>query len=217
MKVVAKLFAIAAITLSCAAHAADTVPRKEVTLDTGKGGIKFTVSVPDFADGPYDFGKNPNPKVTNVTKNFMYGEVMYNAALGESGVIVYQASLARTLVLNKGDQAITAEHLASEMIKQAGFEGRATTIDCPPAPIQGASMACYKMSGDAVFDGKAKPEKRANVIVAVAFDNNKQGYTLMGTVVERSVEKFNADPDAFVIKAGKALTNVWKNSTVKLN
>ena len=215
MNLIAKLIAIAAVALSCAAQAA--APRKEVVLDTGKGGIKLTVSVPEFADGPYDFGKNPNPKVKNVTKNFMYGEVMYNAAVGESGVAIYQANLARTIVLNKGEQPITAEHLAKEMIKQAGFEGRAVKIDCPPAPIEGATIVCYKMTGDAIFEGKAKDRKYAAVVAAVSFDNDRQGYTLTGTVVERDVTKFNSDTAQFEKLARKGLGDIWKNHQISFN
>ena len=74
MKLIAKfLAAIALLAGLNNAFAADG--RKEVVLDMGKGAFKLTVSVPGFADGPYDFGKNPGIG-SKMTGQFQHQEVM---------------------------------------------------------------------------------------------------------------------------------------------
>lgn len=188
---------------------------KTVVLDTGKRGTRLTVSVPDFADGPYDFSKNPGVgKADDGIWN--HQTVMFNAALGESGVVVYMATLDR-IDPAKTKKRLTTEYLAQARIDASGFSGRATQINCPPAPIEGAKTACYKMSGDSIFDGKALPEKAAQVLAVVSFANDTQGYTLMGTVVERNVAKFNADPATVETRASKSLSFIWKNLQFQAN
>lgn len=207
MKQFAKLFAVAALAFGLTAvHAEGGM--KTAILDTGKGGTRIVVSVPDFADGPYDFAKNSGlGKSADDVWN--HQEVMWNAALGESGVVVYKATLDR-INPAKTKKRFTTEYLAQARIDAAGFTGRAEPINCPPAPIEEAKTACFKMSGDAIFDGKPMKEKFAEVLAVVSFANDTQGYTLMGMVAERNVGKFNADPAAIETKAGKALSTVWK-------
>lgn len=214
MKLVAKLFAVAALAASIAAHADGE--RKEATIDFGKGAFKLIVSVPDFADGPYDFAKNKGPRINgDKSQGVMYGEVMFNAAIGESGVVVYQANAVSRSKINTAAKGEFVETLAQSMIKDRGFEGRAQKIACPPAPMEGAKMACYKMSGDAIFDGKVRKEKSAAVIAAVSFANDTMGYTLMGTVAERDAVKFNADQAKYEKMAKNAVGDLWKNHSIK--
>ena len=216
MKVVSKLFAIAAIALSCAAQAADTAPRREAVLDTGKGGLHLVVSVPSFGQGPYDFAKNKGPLI-NKFDRAIYGEVMFNAPVGETGVVVYQASLFRRTAIKNSDQPVTAEHLAREMIKQAGFEGRAVKIDSPQVGIEGATVVTYKMSGFAKFETERKSEKDAAIVTAVSFANDTQGYTLMATIMEKNVAAYDADPAAVEKLARGAYKDLYRNHSVNLN
>ena len=131
MKLVAKLFATVAVALSFAVHAANPAPRREAVLDTGKGGMHLVVSVPSFGQGPYDFAKNPGPK-NNKFPAGAYSEVMFNAPVGETGVVVYQVNAVNRFKSNKGDQALTPDVLAADMLKQNGFTlDRATKIDSP--------------------------------------------------------------------------------------
>lgn len=142
---------------------------------------------------------------------------MFNGKLeNTSTVLIYQAT-AQKIDPNKKGQKLTAEHMARDQIKDAGFEGRATNFECPPAPIDGATAVCYKMSGDSIFNGKARPEKWAIVLVAVSSANDTQGYILMGTAVEKDVTKFNSDPTVTEKNANKALGSLWKYHQVTLN
>lgn len=217
MKLFKQLVALAMLTITVNAIAADN-GRKEAVMDMGKGGFTLTISVPDFADGPYDFAKNKGDLVKSDKEHKLYlGEAMFNAGIGESGVVVYQSNAIRRTSVQTEDQKVTAEVLAKALIKREGFEGRAQSIPCPPAPIEGAKIVCYKMTGQSIFEGRARPEMAAQVLAAISFANDTMGYTLMGTVVERNVDKFNADPNAFELKASKALTGMWKNSKIQKN
>ena len=216
MKTITKLFAIAAMAISFGANAADQAPRKEAVLDTGKGGLHLVVSVPNFAQGPYDFAKNKGP-IVNAFGGLVYGEVMFNAPVGETGVVVYQANIGRRTKVSKGDQPLTAEHLAREMIKQAGFEGRAVKIDSPQVGIAGATVVTYKMSGFAMFEKEDRSKKHAEIVTAVSFANETQGYALMVGVAEKDVAAFDADPEKIEKMARGGFKDMMKNTSVTLN
>lgn len=209
-----KLVACAAVVISVNAIAADT-GHKEAVLDTGKGGVNLVVSVPVSTAGPYDYGKNPGVGKA-ITDAWNHQEVMFNAKISDTGVVVFQASLDR---INgaKTKKLMSAEEIARSEIELQGFENRAVKIDCPPPPVQGATIVCYKMSGDAIFEGRVRPEKSATFLAAISFANNTQGYSLSGTVIEHDAAKFNADPAAYETKASKALGVLFRNHTVKLN
>ena len=81
----------------------------------------------------------------------------------------------------------------------------------------GTTAVCYKMSGDKIFDGKAIENKYAAVLVAVSWDNDTKGYTLMGSITERNIAKFNADPAPTEKSANKALSQLWKYHSISIN
>ena len=191
--------------------------RKEALLDTGKGGFKLLVSVPSFAQGPYDFAKN-NGVNAKEYDGFRYSEVMYNAPLSETSVVIYQALGMRRFVAKKGAVPITADHLANEMLKTNGFKlARATKIDCPKVPVEGGSIACYKASGHSIFDGEEKKRnKKAMVVVGISFANNTQGYALMATVAEKNIAAFDKEPDEYVRMAKNGVGNMLKNQQLQL-
>ena len=217
MKALMIRFAVAAsLVLGLSANAADTAHRKEAVLDTGKGGLHLVVSVPSFGQGPYDFAKNKGP-IVNTFDGVIYGEVMFNAPIGETGVVVYQASVIRRTKVNKGDQPVTAEHVAREMIKQAGFEGRAVKIDSPQVSIEGATVVTYKMSGFAKFDVERRTDKDAAIVTAVSFANDTQGYTLMARIAENDVAAFDADPAKFENRSVNAFKDLFKNHQAAIN
>ena len=216
MKTLTKFFAIAAMVISFGAISADTAPRKEAVLDTGKGGLHLVVSVPSFGQGPYDFAKNKGP-IVNTFDGVIYGEVMFNAPVGETGVVVYQASVIRRTKVNKGDQPVTAEHVAREMIKQAGFGGRAVKIDSPQVSIEGATVVTYKMSGFAKFEKEDRSKKHVGIVTAVSFANETQGYALMAGVAEKDVAAFDAEPARFEHRAVKAFSDLYQNLDVIRN
>ena len=147
MKVVTMLFAIAAVALSYVAQAADSSPRHEATLDTGKGGLHLVFSTPNFTEGPIDFAGNKGPALAEGSRVKLY-EVAFNAQVGKTGVIVYKATVSRKLDVQKGDRMVTADFMAADILKSEGFTlDRATKIDSPPVPITDATIVTYKAAG----------------------------------------------------------------------
>lgn len=214
MKQLAKLLvAVALVAGLNTAFAADG--RKEAVLDMGKGAFKLTVSVLDDRDGPYDFGKNPGIG-KEMTGQFQHQEVMFNGKLENTSTVLIYKATAQKIDPNKKGQKLTAEHMAQDQIKANGFEGRATKFDCPPIP-DGTTAVCYKMSGDAIFEGQPLPYKYAAVLISVSWANDTQGYTLMGKALENDVVKFNADPSVTEKNANKALGSLWKYHKVSKN
>ena len=213
MKLITKVFTAAVLVAgSTAAFATDG--RKEAVLDMGKGAFKLTVSVKDDLEGPYDFAKNPGAG-GNMKGSFQHQEVMFGGKLDASRHVSLKTTAQKIMPGNPNK--LTAENMASKQIESVGFNGRAVKFDCPPIPISPASAVCYKMSGDAVFDGKPRPEKFAIVLVAVSFANETQGYTLMGQVIEENVPRFVADPSLSENSANKALGQLWNRHQVTIN
>ena len=219
MKLIAKFLAATALLAGLNnAFAADG--RKEATIDLGKGAFKLTVSVPAGAAGPYDFSKNPGPRV-NINnkdgKGYAYGEIMYNAEVESVGTVSFKAN-AKTVFSGKpAYKGVLADSLAKSAIKDVGFEGRATPIDCPPAPIENASVVCYKMSGNPLFEGKYESDKNARVLVAVSFSNDTMGYLFMGSVIENDAVKFSGNESKAENTAKSLAIDLYRNMRIKLN
>lgn len=54
-------------------------------------------------------------------------------------------------------------------------------------------------------------------MAAISFANDTQAYTLMGTVTEKDITKYNNDPMTVERKATGALVYLFKNHAVKKN
>ena len=214
MKLIAQLFAATAL-LACLNNAFAADGRKEAVLDMGKGAFTLTVSVPGDVEGPYDFAKNPGFG-SKMTGQFQHQEVAYIAKVDDSSFVSYKAT-AQKISTNKKGQKLTAEHMAQDQIKDNGFKDRAVQINCPPVNFEGATSVCYKMSGDAIFENQPLPYKYAAVLISVSWANDTQGYTFMGKIEERNVEKFNSQQSITEKNASRALTTLWKNHKVTKN
>lgn len=217
MKLAGKLLVVLVMLASLGALAADPLPRKEAILDTGAGGMRLTISLPDYVDGPYDFSRKPGPRVRNQPElNQVIGETLFSLAIGESAMLTYQATVARRYTLQFEADRFSAEMLAQGLIRQAGFAGRAVPLGCPPSSIIEATVVCYRMTGDKNVDASAAAEKYVHVLIAISFDHDKQGYTLMATIAERDFARFSADPVRYEKIATNALGDLWKNHKVEI-
>ena len=217
MNLVAKLFAIAALALSCTAQAADTAPRKEAVLDTGKGGLHVVFSTPGFTEGPIDFAGNKGPYSTDMSRT-KFREVAFNAQVGETGVIVYKATLTRKLNIQKGDQMATAEFMAADILKSEGFTlDRAIKIDSPPVPITDAKIVTYKASGYSIFEKEKHDFKSVVFVTAVATNDQLQGFALLTVVLDKDVAAFDADPAKIERRALKGFTDMYNATAINRN
>jgi hypothetical protein len=206
-------FVTTAVLLAVFNTAFATDGRKEAVLDMGKGAFTLTVSA--NAEGPYDFGKNPGIGKA-MDGQFQYKEVMFIGKTDETNTINLMAT-AQKIDKNKQGKKLSAENMAEDQIKAIGFEGRAGKFNCPQSKIEGSSMACYKMTGDAIFNGKKLPEKYSAILISVSWANDTQGYALIGRAIETNVERYNTDPSYNENLAGRALTDLWKNHKLTKN
>ena len=216
MKTLTKFFAIAATVISFGAIAADAAPRKEAVLDTGKGGLRLVLSVPGFAEGPIDFAGNKGAVVQDMNR-IKYREAAFNAQVGETGVILYKAVSMRRVKVESGDQMITPDFLAAEILKSEGFTlDRAKKIDSPPVPIADATIVTYKVSGNPITD-HVRPEKSVIIVTAVAMKDQMQGYAILTVIREKDVAAFDANPEKFERMAMKGFTDMFNNSDFNRN
>ncbi|WP_162888695.1 hypothetical protein [Dechloromonas sp. HYN0024] len=217
MRLVGKILFLLAMAASLNVFAADPLPRKEAVMETGTGGLRLTISLPDYAEGPYDLSGKPGPLVRSQPDlNRVTGGAMFSLAIGKTAMLSYQASVARRFTLQFEADRFSAELLAEELIKQAGFDGRAVQLGCPPVSLMGANIVCYRMSGERLINGKASVEKYAHVLIAISFDHDKQGYTLMATIAEQDAVRFDADPARYEKIAINALGDLWKNHKIEV-
>ena len=217
MKVVTMLFAIAAVALSYVAQAADSSPRHEATLDTGKGGLHLVFSTPNFTEGPIDFAGNKGPALAEGSRVKLY-EVAFNAQVGKTGVIVYKATVSRKLDVQKGDRMVTADFMAADILKSEGFTlDRATKIDSPPVPITDATIVTYKAAGYSVFDREKHDFKSVIYVTAVATNDQMQGFSLLTVVLEKDVAAFDADPAKIERMALKGFTDMYNATAINRN
>lgn len=216
MKAVAKLVSVLGLMLSFSAVAVDTGPRKEAILDTGKGGLRMVVSAPGTFNGPIDFAGNKGPAKID-DPDWKYREVAFNAQVGETGFAVYMANMHWTPA-NKPGKRITAEFLASEMLGSAGFSAaRATKVEDPRVPFDGATVVTYKVTGYAILNGKERRDRGSAIIVsAVTLPGNLQGYAMMAQVGDKP-DVFDAAPAKYEKAALKLFGDLYKNHEVAKN
>ena len=217
MKLFAKLFAVVAVAFGLTTvHAEDA--RKTAVLDTGKGGIQVFMSVPGWASGPYDTGMNPGVMVKTIS-NLVYGEGLFFARVSETRGVWYQSMVGRRTSVKAGDTAITAEHMAKEMLKTQGFTiERAIKIDSPDVGLNGATVVAYKAKGMSIFDGKErKKDRQAIVVMGVSLPGNTQGFSIMAWVDDDDVNAFDSNPAKYEKAAMNAFADLFKNSDWKIN
>ena len=218
MKTLMIRFAVAAsLVFGFSANAADTAPRKEAVLDTGKGGLRLVFSVSGFAEGPIDFAGNKGAVVQDMNR-IKYREAAFNAQVGETGGIVYKAVSMHRVKVESGDQMITPEFLAAELLKSEGFKlDRATKIDSPPVPIADATIVTYKASGYPLFEKEKRTVKASIIVTAVATNDKMQGFSLLTVIRQKDVAAFDADPEKFYKMAKGGFVDAYKNLEITRN
>ncbi len=216
MTFVLKIIAVVAISISLNAHA-HSLPRKEIVLDTGRGGFALTLSVPEATDGPFDFARNKGPWVTSLLGK-TNGEVAYALKLNSTAVVYYKAAVFRDDSAVERNAPYTVDVIAQKMIKHEGFVGQAVKVNCHlEYPALGVTTACYVMKGKPVYETRTNESlRKAVTVVAVTFDNSgTQGYALIGTTVEKDAAKFDADASFASKNAMLAAGSMWRYSRVE--
>ena len=84
-------------------------------------------------------------------------------------------------------------------------------------------FSCNEKQKEVAKDNKTeaqkttKPEKNISYLMSVSWADDTQGYTLMGTAIEESPDKFQKDPSDTDNSANKALSSIWKFHKITKN
>lgn len=210
MNIVRKLVSAAALAFV----ALSAMAAEPAIVDTGKGGLRAVLTLD--MDGPYDFAKNKGVKVFKGGR-LTGGEAMFLG--GEGSFDVIDQLLVGTVSENKpGQQALTAEHMANEMLETVGFTvDRAIKFDGPKVSIPGATVATYKASGNAITNRVRTDSKLFIIVQAVSYPGQTKGYAIMAAIKETNVAAFDADPAKYESLAKRAFVPLFKGLTVSEN
>lgn len=211
MNLVRKLVSAAALALV----ALSAMAAEPAVVDTGKGGLRAVLTID--MDGPYDFARNKGVKVFKGGR-LTGGEAMFLGNASDTALVIDKL-LVSTVTENKpGDTPLTAENIANEMLKTAGFSvDRAVKFDGPKVNIPGATVVTYKAFGHPRFDIEVKTHKVFAIVQAVSYSGQTKGYAIMTVVRENDVAAFDADPAKYESLAKRSFVPVFKGLTVSEN
>lgn len=213
MKLFAKLFAVAALSVSFYALAADPIadgPRKIAVLE-GKY-LRIVASAPDFAnEGSDTFGRTGVGKGKSAELSEQF--VKFNAPLAEERTAAIYS--VRTSESENGKPVPDARWHAEFLIKAGGLDpAKAVEIQVPAiaVPSPDAKVVALRIEGLA-FDNP-KLGKEVIYAIGVSYPDGKAGYAMAGSVLT-PVVAFDADPAKWIKAAGRVLTDFVKNTTIK--
>lgn len=217
MKLWQTLLAGVGLIVSMAAFGA-TEP---AVIDTGKNGLRLTLNIPQM-DGPYDFARNKGPKIARIRNNsFIVGEAMFNTKIEgmPTTTVVNKLSVIDKKTLDSAtEQKVTAEILAREILKSAGFDlSRAEPMKTPPVQIPGVTVVSYKATGQPRFGDITRDDKSFLIVQAVSFPGEMKGYAIMTNAIEDNPAAFDADPAKYEAKAKGGFMLMFKGLTVTEN
>lgn len=211
MKTVAKLVAILGLMVGFTAHAAgpstDGV-RKTAVLD-GKY-LRVVASAPDFANEGTDSFNRPGVgkgKSAELSEQF----VEFAAPLAEDRTAAGYA--VRMSESENGKPVPDAKWHAEFLIRKGGLDpAKAVQIEAPKVPFPDATVVAYRAEG--IASNNPKLGKEVIYAIGVWFPGGKAAYALSGRVIT-PVAAFDADPAKVDRRAGKVLTDFFKNSKVE--
>lgn len=212
MNIVRKLVSVAALALV----ALSAMAAEPAIVDTGKGGLRAVLSID--MDGPYDFAKNKGVSVWGKGTRLVVGEAMFLGNVSDTAIAIDQL-LVGTVTENKpGQQPLTAEHLADQMLQTVGFTvDRAIKFDGPKVSTPGVTVVTYKASGDSITDHVRKGEKWFVIVQAVSYPGQTKGYAIMSAIKEKNVAAFDADPAKYEKLAKAGFMPIFRGLTISEN
>lgn len=214
MKVITKIAAVALMAIAATAHAQQ--PRKEFTMETGKGGIEVKVSLPDFVSDPVDFSGNPGVAKVNVSANGVSvkgQEAAFVAPLGETGLVDYRVSMIKT---DSRTDTLKSVEMTTKFLKKHGQKFSANDeIETQYPILPNGDNHTYLVCSQPVFE---QPENKRDctIIETSVSSDKKQSVVMMATIIEKDVDAYNANPARYEKAAYKAFSDMMKNSKVKL-
>jgi hypothetical protein len=168
MKVVAKLFAFAAVAISFAAHSGE---RKETVIDAGR--VHIVASVPVTVQGPTRF--NGEEGILVFDNQFGKGrEAAFIAKVSEiNGILRFHIKVEAD---STDPKFYDAKRLTEYMVSKIGYKFRdISQIDPPKLSIKGATIFAYQFSGKP-FNGK---DKGVGYLVVVSVPSAHSGFAYL--------------------------------------
>lgn len=208
---IAAVFLIAAASTSYAQTA-----RKEVVLDTGKGGIELKVSVPEKAAGPMDLSGNDGIGGGEITSNgvTIYGkEAKFAAKIGETGKIVYRTVVGST---TSNTSKYSNDGLAKESLLKSGQKfSDAKQIETTNPLIENGVSVTYSVCGKVVFD-KYENVNGCSIVQTSISKDGKKAASIMVSASESDLNKYNENPSKYSNGTTKMFEDVITNSKAKI-
>lgn len=209
MKRITTFAAIGLMSLASAAYA--QMAKKEVVIDTGKGGIELKISVPDIAQGPKDFSGNDGVFKDDYTHNgrsYSARKVGFVTQLGETGVMGHKVTLSKVSSKNNSDEGFTTKNTADYLLGTEGFKVKdANLIDNKFYPLDNATTETYKICGQPVFE-KPKNRRECAIVVSAVTNDHLQSIGIMAFVVENDINSFDSNPSKYSNRVDNALKHV---------
>ena len=206
MKLTTKIAAVCLMAVASVSYA--QVAKKEVVLDTGKGGIELTVSVPSVVQGPMDFSGNDGVfkyDYTNKGVNYSVRKAMFGTHMGSTGTLQYFVTLSKVSSKNRNDEGFTPRNTAAYLLDTEGFKIKdAKKIDNLITPFNDGITETYEICGQPVTD-HPRSERECAVVVASVTKDYLQSIGMMASIVEKNVEAFNSNKDTYIQKVENAL------------
>ena len=215
MNRITKIAAVALMAFAVTGQA--QTAKKEFTIDTGKGGIELKISVPEMAQGPYDFSGNDGIfkyDFTNKGRNYSDRKVAFIAKLGETGSMGYKFTLSKASSKNADDEGFTNKTTANQLLETEGFKlADAKPIENRFIPLDNAITETVKVCGQPVTD-HPRQERECAIVVTSVTNDHLQSVGLMAVVKEKDVDAYNANPEKFSKRVDNAF-NYMNESKAK--
>jgi len=211
-----RTFMFAAVVMTAfAATAYAQMARKEVILDTDKGGIELKVSVPDRMTGPTDFSGNEGIGGGEITANgvTLYGkEASFGGRIGDTGILLYRTTAGST---TSNVSKFSNDQLATELLKKSGQKfSDAKRMETEYPILDNGITVTYSLCSAVVFE---KPNNRTactKIETAISKDGKKSS-VIMVTASELT-DKFNQNPEKYKNGVEKMFNDVASNSKARL-
>jgi len=207
--------AIALMTFAATVHA--QAARKEVILDTEKGGIELKVSVPEKMAGPMDFSGNKGiGGGGEITANgvTLYGkEAKFSGKLGETGWLIYMTTVGST---TSNTSKFSNDGLAKEILSMTGQKlADAKRIETTNPLIDDGVSVTYSVCGKVIFE-KYENENACSIVQTSVTKDRKKSASIMVTASESDLKKYNENPSKYSNGTAKMFEDVIGNSKAKL-
>lgn len=210
LKMISKSFAVATFAMIGFSALAADGPRKEAVLE-GKY-LRIVASAPDFANEGSDSFNRPGVgrgKSAELSEQF----VEFAAPLAEERTAAGYA--VRMSESENGKPVPAARWHAEFLIRKGGLDpAKAVEIQVPAIAVPSADAKVVALRAEGVAFDNPKLGKEVIFAIGVSYPDGKAAYAMAGSVLT-PVAAFDADPEKFNKRAGRAISDFLKNTKIE--